>query len=230
MRFSGFPDGTFVFLETLAANNNREWFGLHRADYEHYFLEPAVAFVTELGPRLQQISKAIQFEARVNGSIFRIQRDLRFSKDKTPYKPHLSLWFWEGTRRGWDSPSLFFRITAKELVLGAGMHRFERSTLDSYRRAVMDDEAGQSLLALLEEIRRAGPYGIGGATRRTIPRGYDRAHERAGLLLHEGLWASLEADIPPETRSANFVDYCARHFKAISPINQWLSSMHSQAE
>lgn len=225
--FAGFPGGTFVFLEAIANNNNKKWFESHRADYDQFYLEPAIAFVTALGPRLRQISRTLQFEARVNGSIFRIQRDVRFSKDKTPYKPHLDLWFWEGTRRGWDAPAFFCRMTADSLILGAGMHRFEKDSLNSYRQAVINDTAGQKLLAALDEVRHAGPYEIGGVMRKTVPRGYDSGHERAGLLLHEGLWASLETNIPPEAHSSDFVDYCDRHFHATWPVNRWLLNLRS---
>ena len=82
--FQGFPEGTIAFLGAISVNNSREWFEAHRADYEHYYLEPALAFVEALGPRLQQISETVQYEPRINGSLFRIQRDVRFSKDKTP--------------------------------------------------------------------------------------------------------------------------------------------------
>ena len=59
--FVGFPNGTSAFLEAIAANNNRDWFESHRADYDQFYLEPAIAFVTALGPRLQQISRTLQF-------------------------------------------------------------------------------------------------------------------------------------------------------------------------
>ena len=99
--------------------------------------------------------------------------------------------------------------------------------MSSYRQVVMDDKTGRSLVELLDDVRRAGPYEIGGATRQTVPRRYDKSHERAGLLLHESLWASVETDIPVEARSVDFVDFCARHFQATSPVNQWLLGMPS---
>ena len=220
--FEGFPHGTLRFLNDLAANNTREWFEARRADYEQYYVAPALAFVQELGPRLRGISKTVKFEARVNGSLFRIQRDLRFAKDRSPYKTHLDLWFWEGARRGWDTPSFFFRVTPVRLVLGAGMHRLAKGPLDRYRQAVIDSTKGPALDATLEEVRRAGPYEIGGATRKTVPRGFDPMHERAGLLLHDALFASLEGSIPAEVHTHDFVDYCAAHFQAVWPVNRWL--------
>ena len=227
--FPGFPEGTIAFLGAITVNNSRDWFEAHRADYDQYYLEPALAFVEALGPRLRQISKTVRYEARINGSLFRIQRDIRFSKDKTPYKNHLDLWFWEGERRGWDTPGFFFRMTPDQLILGAGMHRLEKSSLDTYRQAIMDHEKGSALVAVLEEVRHsdlpADLYEIRGATRKSVPPGYDASHERAGLLLHEGITAHLEIPIPSEVHSPDFVDYCARHFRAMWPVNRWLLHM-----
>lgn len=225
--FYGFPDGTFHFLRDIAANNTKDWFVRHQAGYEQYYLAPAIAFVESLGPRLQEISRSVQFEARVNGSIFRIQRDLRFARDRTPYKTHLDILFWERERRGWDIPSFFFRMTADRLILGAGMHRFEKWSSDAYRQAVIDPVEGPALVDVLEGVRQRGPYEIGGASRRTVPRGFDPEHKRATLLFHEGLWASLEENIPSEAHSHKFIEYCAAHFQAVWPVNQWLSRVLS---
>lgn len=91
---TGFPAETLAFLRGLAENNTKAWFEAHRADYQAHYVEPALAFVAALGPRLQQIAPGAQFEPRINGSLFRINRDVRFSADKSPYKHHIDLWFW----------------------------------------------------------------------------------------------------------------------------------------
>src|SRR4051812_41470761 len=83
--FAGFPKETFRFLAGIEKNNKKEWLDERREEYEAYYVAPARAFVAAIGPKLQQISAGIQFEPKVNGSLFRIQRDTRFSKDKTPY-------------------------------------------------------------------------------------------------------------------------------------------------
>ena len=71
---------------------------------------PALAFVAAIGPRLQKISPSVAFEPKINGSLFRINRDVRFAKDKRPYKNHIDMWFWHGDKRGWASPGFFFRL------------------------------------------------------------------------------------------------------------------------
>ncbi|MEM6991152.1 MAG: DUF2461 family protein, partial [Myxococcota bacterium] len=91
-KFDGFPKQTLTFLKGLGANNDKAWFTAHRADYDNYFMEPAKHFVVALGERLAKSSPGIHAEPKVNGSIFRINRDVRFSKDKRPYKDHLDLW------------------------------------------------------------------------------------------------------------------------------------------
>jgi uncharacterized protein (TIGR02453 family) len=85
MTFSGFPKDTIRFLSGLRKNNDRSWFEGHREQYQVGFVEPAKAFVEAITPRLHKIDPGIRAEARVNGSILRLNRDLRFSKDKTPY-------------------------------------------------------------------------------------------------------------------------------------------------
>jgi len=83
---AGFPAGTFTFLRGLAENNQKDWFQEHRDAYEELYVEPARRFVEAIGPPLRIISATLRFEARVNGSLFRVQRDVRFSKDKSPYR------------------------------------------------------------------------------------------------------------------------------------------------
>jgi uncharacterized protein (TIGR02453 family) len=158
--------------------------------------------------------------------LFRIQRDVRFSADKTPYKTHLDLWFWEGEQRGWHAPGFFLRMTADTLILGAGIHRFEKPQLEAFRRAVLDRKRGRALAAVLVQVieadEYAGDYVVGGATRQTVPRGFDPQHERAPLLRHEGLYATWEEPLPPEARQPAFVDFCEQHFRSLAPLSKWL--------
>src|SRR5262245_5473890 len=158
--FAGFPRGTFGFLKELAAHNNKAWFDDHRADYEAFYVAPARDFVTALGPRLQKIAPGIQFEPRVNGSIFRINRDVRFAKDKSPYQTKLDLWFWHGDRRGWDAPGFFLRIATDGVGMGAGMHGLGGPELARFRAAVLDDRSGKALAKAIAAVQAAGPYEV----------------------------------------------------------------------
>lgn len=222
--FQGFPKATFSFLRGLSKNNKKAWFDAHKDDYESFYVEPALAFVRELGLRLRKIRKSVQFDPKVGGSVMRIYRDVRFSKDKRPYKDHLDLFFWEGAKKGWDSPGFFLRLEHDELWLGAGMHQFvDGSQLAMYRKAVADARRGKKLEALVTKLRKAG-YTVGGQELKKVPKGFDPDHDRADLLKHKGLWAGIETKIPKEASSAKLVGWCAAHFEKLAPISEWLLS------
>lgn len=138
--FTGFGPSTKKFLRNLGRNNDKAWFDAHRAEYEAYYLEPAKAFVEAVGPKLEKIAPNIAWEPRVNGSIFRVNRDIRFAKHKTPYKDHIDLWFWEGARKSALS-GFFLRIRDKSVHLGAGSHGFSKEALASYRKRLNDEKA-----------------------------------------------------------------------------------------
>ena len=108
--FTGFPDGTLKFLRGLRKNNTKTWFDAHRSDYDNFYVAPAKSFVEAIGVRLKRIAPAIVAEPIINGSIFRINRNVRFSNDKRPYKDHLDFSFWEGEKKG-SSSALFFRVS-----------------------------------------------------------------------------------------------------------------------
>ena len=120
-----FPLQTQDFLRDLSAHNDREWFDAHRADYQAAYVEPAKAFVAAVAPELERIAPRVCAEPRVLGSIFRINRDTRFSRDKRPYKEHLDLWFWEGERRTARS-GFYLRVTPELVGIGAGANHLSR--------------------------------------------------------------------------------------------------------
>jgi uncharacterized protein (TIGR02453 family) len=120
--FEGFPREALAFLAALAENNEREWFAAHRDEYESTLLEPARDFVVETGEELRGRGLDVHADPRVNGSIFRINRDTRFSKDKRPYKTHLDLWLWQGEGPSRSCPGFFFRLSPEALLLGSGKH------------------------------------------------------------------------------------------------------------
>ena len=219
--FSAFPAATFDFLRGIADNNGKEWFEENRRLYEDGYVAPARQFVDAIGPELKRISPGVRYEARVNGSISRINRDVRFSRDKRPYKDHLDIWFWHGEKRGWDRPGFYLRITPATVFIGSGMHGLEGAMLERFRVAVVADGPGRSLVRAIDKVKAAGSYEIGGATRKTVLRGFDASHKRARLLLHEGLYAGLE--VPGDVAGRpGFGDLALRHFSATWPIGRWL--------
>jgi uncharacterized protein (DUF2461 family) len=123
--FDGFPPETIRFLRELRVNNRKDWFDAHRVDYEAYWVAPAKAFVVAAGQLLAELAPQIRAEPRVLGSIFRINRDTRFSRDQRPYKDHLDVWFWEGERRRAVS-GFFARLTPEHLGVGASCHGLDK--------------------------------------------------------------------------------------------------------
>ena len=178
---------------------------------------------------LASISPAIHAEPRVNGSIVRINRDVRFSKDKSPYKTHLDLWFWTGHRRGWDRPGFFFRLQPPHLILGAGMHKFQKPQLGAYRAAVTNEATGAALRRAIADVAAAGPYAVGGIGYKKVPRGLPADHPNADLLRHNGLHVSCEEPLPKEWTTVAFPRYCMGHFTAVAPVFHWLMEMTATA-
>jgi uncharacterized protein (TIGR02453 family) len=219
--FEGFPREGLAFLANLARNNERAWFHAHREEYEEYVLEPARDLVEALGAELQRFAPDVHAEPKVGGSIFRIARDTRFSRDKKPYKAHLDLWFWEGDGPSRTRPGYWFRLTPKQLVLGAGMHHFERDVLERYREAVVDAKLGSKLARAVAAVERAGGD-VGGSRYKRIPAGYDADHKRAPLLLHDGLYAGSELPLPRELHTPRFARFCADRYKRFAPLQRWL--------
>jgi len=219
--FGGFPKETFAFLEGIAAHNEKAWFEDHRDLYETGYVAPARAFVEVMGPRLKKISPAVQYEAKVNRSLSRINRDIRFSKDKRLYKNHLDLGFWHGDRKSWAGPVFWFRLTAKEVYLGVGMYMFEKEQLEAYRNSIVHPRSGKALLAAVAAVKKAGIDEIGGKTRQRLPRGFETDPDRADFLLYEGLYAGTT--LPAKAALApDFVDVCLKAYRAAWPIGQWL--------
>jgi uncharacterized protein (TIGR02453 family) len=219
--FESFPREGLDFLERLAENNDRAWFNEHRQEYEEHVLEPARDLVAAMGDAFDRAGIDVHAEPKVGGSIMRIARDTRFSKDRRPYKTHLDLWFWEGSCPSRDCPGYFFRLTPETLVLGAGMHRFERSVLERYREAVAYPGRGEALVRAVERVRAAGAE-LGGRAYKRVPRGYEAEGARADLLLHDGLYAWIELAKPRETHTSSFPGFCVDRFRTLEPVQAWV--------
>ena len=218
--FTGFSTKTTKFLRDLGRHNDKAWFDAHRGEYEQYWLEPARAFIDAVGPKVQTFAPNIVWEPRVNGSIFRVNRDIRFSKDKTPYKDHIDFWLWEGQRSTAVS-GFFLRIRAKSIHLGVGSHGFSKEALASYRKALENDGSAESLASLIKRLERAG-YTLGGKTYKRPPPGFDGQGAAREFVLHGALWVDVERRPPSELRSNAFAAYCTREWKKMAPLHRWL--------
>lgn len=220
--FPGFPKPCLTFFRNLAKNNNKTWFDEHKGDYAEHVLAPARGFVLALGERLRKISPGIQADPRVNRSLFRINRDTRFSKDKTPYKTHLGLWFWDGPGKRMESSGFYFQLEPKNLMLGVGIYCFPKDLLETYRESAVDPKLGPALKRAVESLTKDGGIRVGGQHYKRVPRGYDPDHENAGLLLHNGLYAGMEMKPPDELFTDKAVAFCFERYKKMKPLHTWL--------
>lgn len=216
-----FSRQTLEFLKGIAAHSEKAWFEANRPLYEAGYVAPAKAFVTALGERLRVIAPDVHFEPKINGSIGRINRDIRFSKDKRPYKDHLDLWFWLGETKGWDRPGFWFSLSADKAFGGTGIYQFMGEQLDGYRQSVIHPRSGKALVAAMAEVSAKG-YEIGGKTRKRPPAGLEIAPERAELLLYEGLHAGFE--LPSSAAlEPDFIDQLVRRYADTWPIGRWIA-------
>jgi uncharacterized protein (TIGR02453 family) len=215
----GFPRATLDFLADLRDHNTREWFDAHRERYEQDLVVPAKAFVTAAAPLLDCLAPGITAEPRVLGSIFRINRDTRFSADKRPYKDHLDLWFWHGPRATAVS-GLFLRLTPEELVVGAGAHDLQKERLQRFRDAVSDPAAGPALAGIIAELDRAG-IGVAGKSLTRPPAGFTAAPEAAPFLLHRALFSAVTE--PSDVVTADdLTERLERWWGLLAPLHLWL--------
>ncbi len=221
--FTGFPRQGLDFLEGLAAHNDKTWFDANRSGYDEGLMEPGRAFVVALGEELNaRVGPGIHAEPRVNGSIFRINRDTRFSADKTPYKTHFDMFLWQGAGRSRECPGYYLRITPELVHLGAGMHGFPRPVLEAYRDAVVDPALGQRLVEITGELAGIDGVSLPEPHYARLPRGYEAEGERAVLLRMSAMHAGGAYDLPRQLGSADFVGWCADRLEPLAPLQRWL--------
>jgi len=221
--FTGFPQAGLQFLNDLAENNHREWFESHKQTFKSTIIEPAQAFILAMGRRLETIAPNIRYDTRTNGSgsMTRIYRDTRFSKDKTPYKTWIGIAFWEGEGKKNEKPGFYFGLSNEGSGIHVGMHGFPKPMLTAYRHAVVDEELGLTLVDIINLMRETG-YAVEGSHYQRVPRGFDKDHPRADLLLHNTLYASPPAIAPEVVTSTALLDVCFHHFQQLAPLHRWL--------
>jgi len=225
--FSGFGMECFEFLVELKHHNERTWFNANKKRYLTHVIGPAKAFVGEFGKRLKELSENLVADDRTNGagSIFRIYRDTRFSKDKTPYKTHLGILFWEGPHKKMTSPGYYFHIDPEGVTVHGGMYVFPKPVLTTYRNAVAQEPSASEIRSVVSELDSAG-LRIGGHHYKRVPRGFDKDHVNAELLKHKGLYAVGEPIPPAESSQPDFLDRCFEQCERIVDLHRWLTALH----
>ena len=220
--FSGFGEEGLEFLAGLERDNSKRFFEANRDVYRRDLLEPSKALVVALGQTLRErISSQLNAEPRVGGSLFRIANDLRFAKDKPPYKAYLDFSFWQGSHGPRTDPSLLLRITPTEIHLGCGIFGVAGAALDRYRRALRDPTSLAALDAQVTALLRAGAE-LSEPSRARVPAGLDPAGPAARFAVRDGIQVVRRFQRPAAVTSAKLVTWCADRLAPFGSLHAWL--------
>ncbi len=169
-----FSPRTFAFLEDLRENNDRAWFEANKARYERDVRAGALAFIVDFAPRLEKVSRHFRADPRKSGgSLFRIHRDTRFSRDKSPYKTHAGIQFRHRQGRDAHAPGFYLHLDPAGSFAGVGTWHPDGPALRAIRDAIVEDGAGWRAA---REGGFAAAYALAGDTLTRAPRGYDPSH------------------------------------------------------
>jgi uncharacterized protein (TIGR02453 family) len=226
VQFYGFPKQMLRYFSQLAQNNNREWFLSHKNEYEAYVLTPSRAFIVAMGNRLKKISRKIQAIPRINKSLFRIQRDMRFHKSGDPYNTNLGIFFWEGDeKKRTGNPGFYFHIEKRILLLCTGMHEFPPQQLMKYRNRISHPAACRELQKVLLKITENDHIIIQEKRLKKYPRGYDIHEENKQLIKNKGIQAICAIKTPEILHKPELVDFCYEKFSQMAPLHRWMVKM-----
>ena len=216
-----FTAETFEFLKSLKANNTREWFEDNRAAYEAHWRAPALAFIEQLAEPMG--AHSLKAEARLNGSLRRINRDTRFSKDKTPYNPSLHMIFWQGSHPN-RSPAMHIVLHPDGVGYGAGQFAMTPEELGQARQKIMSDDGCEALVSALASAEAIGCR-MGEPDLKRVPKGFDADGQRAEFLRYKGFVArTFDGDASPDAIKGDAgLAWAMAQTEACMPLIRWLS-------
>ena len=210
----------FEFLSELSENNRREWFNLNKSRYQTDVLDPAVELVSELAKPLEKLAPMLVASAkRHGGSVMRIYKDTRFSKDKTPYKTSVGISFRHEADGTIHAPGIYLHLNPDESFLGVGCWRPERTALAAIRSAIV--EQPQAWKRAIGTKRFRDHYALSGDSLKTAPRGIARDHPQIEDLRRIDFIAVSPLK-PSEICSAEFITQVETHVKAARPMMTFL--------
>ncbi len=220
-QFSGFPKDFFMFFQDLDANNNRPWFNANKARYFESVVNPLSAFIVCIAPHLRKISPYYRADPKPHGgSMFRIYRDTRFSKDKTPYKTHAACHFRHHAGKDAHAPGFYAHFDMDKLYFGGGIWRPPSSHLNTIRETIVDSPAEWSKILGAKAMRDRG--GIRGDGLKRPPRGFDPEHPHVEDLKRKSFYLMTEAG-PRLAHSPDLVREAAAAFRAAAPLNRFIT-------
>ncbi|EFV15092.1 DUF2461 domain-containing protein [Segniliparus rugosus] len=203
--FTGVPEDAVAFYRELVLNNEKAWWEANKSRYATSVREPIGALVKALEPDFGE------------GALFRPHRDVRFSKDKSPYKDRQGAWIPAAPGIGW-----YVQIDWSGLKTAAGIYAPSPPQLARLRAAVADDAKGRELEGLLAALREAG-LDVRGEQLKTKPKGYPADHPRLELLRHKSLVAWHEHGFPEWLDQPEAASRVRSDWDSMRPLVDWLA-------
>ncbi|WP_158882673.1 DUF2461 domain-containing protein [Amycolatopsis anabasis] len=208
MKFAGFGEHAVEFYDGLLADNSKPYWEDHLAVYKNDVRAPMEALLAELQP---------EFGAEFGeGKVFRPHRDVRFAKDKSPYKTHCGGVIEQGRGGG----AYYVELSSAGLRVGGGCFHLASDQLARFRQAVDTDIHGGALEKILAKLRRAG-WEIAGDALKTKPRGFAEDHPRIDLLRHRSLYAVRVWEPDDTLHERACLDRVRRAWRQLRPFNEW---------
>jgi len=217
--FSGFDRSAPAFFAELGVEMNKTWFEANKQRYLDQWVAPMTALLEEVGAKL---ARTYAPEKLGPPKLFRIYRDTRFAKDKSPYKTHIAAVL--PFARARSGLPLYFQVGLEEEDVGAGTYAFEEKRLATWRKLVAADKTGKPLAALVARLRKAG-YEVGGHDDyKRVPKGFAPDHPRAELLKMRGITARAPEMPHGLLHERGLVDWMVQQGKGMAPLVRWLAT------
>ena len=219
-RYARFHPETIRFLEQLETNNNREWFKEHKSRYEEEVLDVALRFIQSMQDPLAEIApRFVALPTRVGGSLMRVYRDTRFSKNKTPYKTNIGIQFRHEQARDVHSPGYYVHIAPDQVFVGVGMWRPDSDPLRGIRERIAAKSLEWNRVMRDPSFKRQ--FELGGETLVRPPRGFDKDHECIDDIRRKSFIAVREFQVQ-ESLKPQFQRTVESSFKTAEPFMRFL--------
>jgi uncharacterized protein (TIGR02453 family) len=225
--FTGFPTSAFTFLKGLAEHNDREWFEARRDTYESALREPMKALIEEMDARLATFAPEIT--GTVKGSMFRIHRDIRFSKNKAPYKTNAACWFFHRDSKGnvgqeavHGGAGMYFHLEPRACFAGGGVWMPPAPVLKRVRGALDVGHEEFNAIVKARAFRKLFGDLSTEAVLKRMPRGFDVEHPAGDWLRYQSFTAGCALK-QAEVTSAALADRLEEAFRVITPFVRWLN-------
>lgn len=219
--FKGFPKDFFAFFRELKANNERPWFEANKQRFRDSVQAPMSEFIAAMAPHLAKISKEFVADPRPNGgSMFRIHRDVRFARDKRPYKEHAACQFRHRLGRDVHAPGFYMHVAPDEVYFGGGLWMPEADVLLKIRERIAKRPGDwKKVVGDGKFVNRFGA--IEGEQLMRPPRGFDPAHPFIGDIKRKSFVAGIESNLKT-AQGPGLVGDVSGCYKALTPLMNFL--------